>query len=203
MGTCQRGARFLLLAAAVAAIAHAAESPQLTDAQRMDVIRRIEASDEFRKATAAQADRRLEFANITTYTVKPKDGPERQYVQTLHFKYDGGRTVRTTYDLTANRVVKIESLEAYPTPLSPGEVTRAVNLAREKSDRVRAILTLHGDKANIQHLAPVIADRADRRFGHRLVILTVRGPKDVTETATVEVDLTAQTVAPAGHNGGQ
>jgi hypothetical protein len=99
---------------------------------------------------------------------------ESDLVEALHFNYDDGKTIRTLYDLTDKKVIKVDALEAYPTPLANQEIAEAKKLASEKDERAKALLQKYRDnEISVGALAPVIADRANKRFGKRLAILVL------------------------------
>ena len=97
-------------------------------------------------------------------------------VETLHFRYDGGVTIRSKLDANTREVLLVEELRAYPTPLCPVERDEAIELAREKSERVRKLYEDAGGQPDVNILVPVVSDDKNPKFGHRLVILSV-GPK--------------------------
>ena len=104
-------------------------------------------------------------------------------VETLHFRYDGGVTIRSKLDANTREVLEVEELHAYPTPLAPAERDEAIELAREKSERVRKLLHEDaGGQPDVNILVPVVSDDKNPKFGHRLVILSV-GPKPPADRA--------------------
>lgn len=135
-------------------------------------------------------------STMITYKARPPGAAtESELVEALHFNYDNGKTIRTIYNLTDKKVVKIDALEAYPTPLANEEVAEARNLAAEKDDRTRAVLRKYRDQMTVSALAPVIADRANKRFGKRLAILVFTAKRNPADGVTVTVNLTDKTVS--------
>ena len=121
-------------------------------------------------------------------------------VETLHFRYDGGVTIRSKLDANTREVLQVEE-SRLPTPLGPVERDEAIELAREKSERVRKLYEDAGGQPDVNILVPVVSDDKNPKFGHRLVILSV-GPKPPADRdaapprrVTVEVDLSDGTVS--------
>jgi hypothetical protein len=135
-------------------------------------------------------------STMLRYKARPPGAPtESDFVEALHFNYDNGKTIRTIYNLTDKNVVKIDALEAYPTPLASEEIAEARKLADEKDDRARAVLRKYRDQIAVSALAPVIADRSNKRFGKRLAILVFTPKRNPADGVTVTVNLTDKTVS--------
>jgi hypothetical protein len=160
------------------------------------LLARIESSPELRQAAAAKTDSRLYFASAAKYEIQEDKGALREIAQVLYFKYEGGVTIRVTWDLQAGKVINLETLEAYPTPLAAEEQAAAIQLAREKNDLIRQRFgTTKAKDIEIEVLNTVISNPEDPRYGHRMVLLTFSHKKGKPTTVTVEVDLTQKTVS--------
>ena len=97
--------------------------------------------------------------------------------------------------------MRVEKLEAYPTPVADPELERAKKIAKDKSEALAKFLREHGDNVTVSHLAPVVSDRKSALFGKRLVLLTYRtkiDPKRPDQGASlrVEVNLTDEQLVP-------
>ena len=173
-------------------------SRALTEAEsRKPYVDALETSPEFKKIAERRNGTTMPLCQMVRLPAG-KDKPE--VVETLHFKYDEGVTIRTRIDAQKMIVLKTEKLRAYPTPLAAEELEKAVGLAREKSAPVNKIYGDAEGKPDVTALVPVISDAMSPRFGHRLVILSV-GPKPPADAkappgkrVTVEIDLTDGTV---------
>jgi len=119
-----------------------------------------------------------------------------EHVETLHFDYSTGKTIVTVYDVARKKVIKLEQLAAYPTPLADEELAQAKELARARDKRVRELYAKYGEKkVTVDALTPVIASPKDKRFGKRLTILTLTPKEHLPDTVSVTVDLTDKTVS--------
>jgi hypothetical protein len=193
---------FLGIALVIAWLAgHRAEADPTTVQQRFRsgemqaMLTKIENSPEFRQATAAKTDSRLYFASAAKYETREDDGAVRETAQVLYYKYEGGVTIRVTWDLKAGAVTNVETLEAYPTPLAEAERSAAILLAKEQNDLIRQrFVNSKAKDVEIEVLNPVISNPEDPRYGHRMVLLTFFHKKGKPATVTVEVDLTRKTV---------
>ena len=174
----------------------AQETIPLTPRERAAVIAAIEAAPSHRAASLRPRDARMFATKVWAYRIKGADRPARRLAEVAHFKYDGGQTIRTTYDLDGKRVLKVETLDAYPTPLAPAELTAAVDLAKELVPAVKALYAKQGDKVRTDVLVPVVADKASPLFGHRTVHMTFRATAGGDGGVTVELDLTDRKLIP-------
>lgn len=191
----------VLLACTVLGPPASAENRELADTELRAVLERIEASEAFQRAAARERDPRLYRVGSWAYESEPEGGRQRTLAEVLYFKYEGGITIRVQIDLDSLAVQQVEALEAYPTPLSPEEEAQAVSLARENSEAVRSLLARSGeDEVDVEMLNPVISNRDDPRYGHRIVYVTFRRNTGNPESAMVEVDLTAKNARPQGAN---
>ena|SRR5262245_15276968 len=166
---------------------------ELTGAERTALLKEVAASKEF--ATAIKESKKVVPVRVRTYTEAVDGKPEARFAEVLHFNYADGRTIRTVYNRTDGRIVRVESLEAYPTPLADSELARAKQIA-EKSEARAEFVRRNGDRVEVTYLAPVIADPKHPLFGKRLVTLIYRtkaDPKQADQTAdslNVQVNLT-------------
>lgn len=146
------------------------------------------------------ANKRVVLAAMVGYKRKVDDKADAaasEVVETLHYDYDRGKTVRTVYDLTAKKVVKSDLLEAHPTPLAVDEVTAAKQLAQEKDAKVAALLAKHGaDQVTVSTLAPVVSDKKHPNYGKRLAVLIYSPAGKLTESRRVTVNLSDKSVVP-------
>src|SRR5262245_5075385 len=114
----------LLLIAGFVASGFSADEPRppLTKKEKAEVFKLIEESKEFKEAASGKK----KVVPASAWSYREKDGKrEVEFVETLHFNYNNNQTIRTLYNRTDKRVVRVESLEAYPTPLADEELERA------------------------------------------------------------------------------
>jgi hypothetical protein len=172
-----------------------------TKEQRQPFLAKVEASPEFKELSQAKKDPRLVVANVVKYTID--EGKDKSLmVEVLHFKYEGGVTIRSLYDVRQEKVVKVEPLHAYPTPLAGEEVKEAIRLAKEQSRQVRELYPVSKgpetpgkkDQPTVEALAPVISDPERPNYAHRLVLLTFIPRSEKTPSVSVQVDLTDKKV---------
>ncbi len=122
------------------------------------------------------------------------DESEAELAELTYFDYASGKTIRTIVDLEEKITIKTNDFEAYPAPLAKDEEERAVELARESSDPVKALYA-NGD-VSFYAMAPVISDREDKRFGHRIVFLTfTQTNESKSDQVRVEVNLTNNSIS--------
>jgi replicative superfamily II helicase len=154
----------------------------------------LEKSAEFARAVK---DKKVVASTMVRYKEKPADAlREVEFAEALHFNYDDGTTIRTIFNLSRREVVKVETLEAYPTPLADEEVEQALDLAMEKSVEVRSLLEkFNRDRVKLKSLAPVIADKKDKRYGKRIAILSLMPKEVLADSVSVTVNLTEKTVS--------
>jgi hypothetical protein len=179
------------------ALSLGAEAPKpVTQPKERAVIQEaLEKSAAF--AEAVKGKQKVVASTMVRYKNKP-DGAatESEFVETLHFDYDTGRTIRTIYNITEKKLVQVELLEAYPTPLAVEEITEATKLAKDKHERVRALLQKYKEeKVTVEALAPVVADRKNKRFGKRLAILVMSPKEKLADTVSVTINLTDKIVS--------
>ena len=149
-------------------------------------------------AAAIKGKKKVVASTLLRFKEKDdKADSEFEFAEALHFDYDSGRTIRTLFNLTEGKAVKVEALEAYPTPLADEEFNQAITLATEKDERVSALRKKHQEAdLEIQALAPVISDKKNKRFGKRLAILTFMPKTKLEESVSVTVNLTDDVVLP-------
>jgi hypothetical protein len=157
------------------------------------ILKEVESSPEFVKVAKGK---KVVASTVVRYKEKPEGADsEHELVETLHFDYDDGKTIRTAYDLSSKKVVKIDLLEAYPTPLAPEEVKAAKTLAKEKDPRAKELARKYTEKElEIQTLSPVVADKKSKLYGKRLAIVILRPKAKLAETVSVKVNLTDNTL---------
>ena len=142
-------------------------------------------------ASAPTAPPRQQLVRASIVSAPTEQSPEREIVEMLHFDYSDGRTVRSRVDLTNKKVLKVERLAAYPTPLAEEELRKAISLARDLAPAVNALYQEDTAKVKVEPLVPTIADPNDPRFGRRIVDLNFRLER---KNARVSVDLTTGTI---------
>ncbi|MEW4566617.1 hypothetical protein AB1L88_02000 [Tautonia sp. JC769] len=178
----------------------------LTDQdQRAPYLEALDESSRFQEATGRDDAARLPLCSMIRLpigSVGASDAPDRVVVETLHFKYDEGVTIRSRIDAESREVVSVEKLRAYPTPLAPEELEEAMKLAREESDAVQGLFEeARDDGPKVTHLVPVISDPDNPRFGSRIVLLQLRlrpepgADEPPGRGLTVEVNLTDRMVS--------
>lgn len=147
-------------------------------------------SRRFSEAIRQKSKQPLLLIQVRTFSDSQKGGKKPHFAETVHFKYEGGITVRSTVDLQKKKVIKVERLEAYPTPLIKKEEERAIRLARAQIPVVEGLYGNKKNKVRAQVLVPIVSDRKHRLFGHRLVRITFRPQRFSSNSLTVRVDLT-------------
>jgi hypothetical protein len=172
----------------------------VTGKDRDRIIRALEKDRDFikardkGKATAIAPTRLVRFVHSTMLRFKATPlgaAAEQELVQSLHFRYLDGKTIRTTCTAANARVLKIEELEAYPTPLTDQEIADAQKLAREKDSRVKEMFKKYkASDLDIQAVAPVVAFRKNPLFGKRLATLFLTPKKNAGAVLSVTVNLT-------------
>jgi len=175
------------IAAVCAVLAGAAIA---ADAPEDPLVAEVRKSPEFRKAVAGKNKVVLCVRREVTGAARGEDMVEMSF-----FNYNNGKTVRATIDPKEKKVVKVESFEAYPTPLAEEEKRRAEVLAKEKDDKVIDMLKKYGGEVEFSHLAPVISNKKSPRFGKRIVILYARPKEAKGRSVMVTVDLTDEVVS--------
>ena len=183
----------------VAITAVASEPPaglsKLLDPDKLkDVQSRLENSADFADRVKGK---RVVLASASAYTEKA-DGADAaiEFVETLHFRYDDGKTIRTVLNLSANKVVKVEELAAYPTPLAGNEVAEAKKLAEEKDEKVKVLVAnTPAGNLTVSTLAPVVSDKKHANYGKRLAVVIYSPKGKLAETQKVLVNLTDKTVS--------
>jgi hypothetical protein len=166
-----------------------------------DELRAVEESlgrmEPFRKATARTEDQRLYRVSSSKYRISEDGRPAQAIAEVVYFRYQGGITIRATVGLETMELLKLEELKAYPTPLADEELAQAVTLAKKESPAFRSLYAGAGEKnIELDHLAPVVSNPEDPRYGHRLVILMVAPRGKPEGVVKVEIDLTRGTVKP-------
>jgi len=121
-------------------------------------------------------------------------------VAILRYRYDDGATLRTKIDVATKKVLSVEKLTLYPTPLAGEEIAEAIRLARAKSPAVDKIYKEAANDPVLGYLVPIVSDSKNPKYGHRLVLLSVspKAPADPEalppRRVTVRVDLTNESV---------
>lgn len=153
----------------------------------LDAIRTLPA---FRAAVAAQEDDRLALVSVVRYAFADERG-QRLVAEVSHFRYEGGVTIRTTYDLGRKVLLSVELLPAYPTPLGVEETAKAIAMAREKSPIYHNFYKTHGDDGvDLQVVSSLYADPRHPLYRHRIAVVRLRPKADLTQLTTIPVDLT-------------
>jgi Cu2+-containing amine oxidase len=192
-----RQAFVVLLMFCIVVATLSAESPKLiTQPKERAIIQEaLEKSPSF--AEAIKGKKKVIASTMIRYKEKSEGGEtESELVETLHFDYDTGKTIRAIYNMTDKKMIKLEKLAAYPTPLTEDELAQARNLAEDKDEKVKALYKKYNkNQVTVEALAPVIADRSNKRFGKRLAILVLTPKEKAAETVTITVNLTDKTVS--------
>jgi hypothetical protein len=126
---------------------------------------------------------------------KPKGkakGPGARAVVTS-YRYFDDITVFSTIDLGTGRVVKVEAAQHLRTPLSDAEFEEAVELAREKSDEVKALYERFGKQLSVYPQFSQFKVKDDPRI-NRVVHLTYRLGKRDLSYPRPQVNLTTREV---------
>jgi len=186
----------LMLFTSTMAVAQSRQEYSVVPASdRVSILKGLQKSPEFLKAV--QSKTKVVVCSMVSFRARATGAlKEEPLVETMHYRYDDGVTVRTTFNTTEKKVVKVEQLPAYPTPLATEELRDARTLAQEKEPAVNALMKRYKQAdLTIQTLNPVVSNRMSKLFGKRLVILLI-APKDKPEErVTVTVNLTDRTIA--------
>jgi len=182
---CRSSLGALLLAAAVA---HGQHAEPVQPPARETILGWMQKSPEFaREATG----KKLVLCSVVRYAADPAAGLPQDIVEAVHYRYDDGVTLRTVCTPADRKVVEVEALTAYPTPLAPEEIEAARALAREKDAVLQKILAEGGTLA-VETVALVMAERSNKLFGKRLAVVIAR-PK-TGAPVWVTVNLTDRTI---------
>jgi hypothetical protein len=148
-------------------------------------------------AEAVKNKNKVIACTMTRYLEKPEGTATKlEFMEALHFDYDTGKTIRSICNEREHKVVKIETLEAYPTPLAAEELALATKLAKEKDERAKVLFKKYNqEQITVEALAPVISDRKNKNFGKRLAILIFSPKKKLRDTVSVTINLTDETVS--------
>jgi hypothetical protein len=125
--------------------------------------------------------------------------PRRAFV--THYRYEDNAALRTIIDLDRRKVLDVEVLADFPTPLAPQEAARAVELASAHPE-VKKLLA--GSKGITLEALPVHSSiEGEPAYKHRVVNIFFReGGYYLMGAPLVDVDLTTETVlvkdVPAG-----
>lgn len=175
----------------------AAESLRSIDSpsERMDLQKAFETAPQFRREVAGR--KKVIATTMTLFSTRASpSSAEQQVVEALHFRYDDGKTIRTMFNATEQKVIRIDILEAYPTPLAGEEIEKAKELAKAKDAKIRQLIEgTPQEQLKIEFLSPVVSDKRDPRYGKRLVIVIVSS-KDAPGSEKVTLNLTDETVSP-------
>lgn len=133
----------MLISTALLLVSARAQDVQpLSDEEKTRALQILTSAAPVRGVRSVSAAPRRPLVATAGYHVAAPDQPAKRFAELTHFEYEGGVTIRSTVDLTTGAVVKIEKLEAYPTPLAEEEHKRAAALAMEK---VPAIAELYAE----------------------------------------------------------
>jgi hypothetical protein len=119
--------------------------------------------------------------------------PVSQLVETIHYVYGSGETIKTIVDENTGRVQALEAKVAYPTPLTADELKGAIKIARTEP-KVEALFGGGEDKVRVTHLSPVYPNPSHPFHRQRIVILQMQSAGGLKVSATV--NLTARAIVP-------
>lgn len=160
-----------------------------------EILPQLKKSPEYTKATR---DKKVVFCTLATRRASADDAvadQPRTLVEALLFNYTDGLTIRATYNPEKKTVLKVEKLEAYPTPLAVSEIENARTLAKAKCPRAGKLFSKYTEaELDIRPLAPVMAEKDNPRYGQRIVVLFIGPIEKLEETVSVTVNLTSETV---------
>jgi hypothetical protein len=136
-------------------------------------------------------------STVVEYTEAPEGSKqEERFVRALFYRYDDGKSIRALLNRTTGKLVKVEVLEAYPTPPNEAEEAKAKALAIAQIEDVKALLEKYKEEGvTIEFQAPVISDRKDPRFGKRLVTVYLTPKAANAGAISVTVNLTDGTAS--------
>jgi hypothetical protein len=135
--------------------------------------------------------KRVVPSTMVEYTEAPEGSKQEEtFVRALFYRYDDGKSIRALWNRTTGKLVKVDVLEAYPTPLNEAEEARSRGIAIAQIEEFKALLEKSREESvTFEFQAPVISDRKDPRFGKRLVTvyLTPRAANAGAISATVNL----------------
>ncbi|MCI0379865.1 MAG: hypothetical protein L0215_19970 [Gemmataceae bacterium] len=112
-------------------------------------------------------------------------------VMVHHYRYQGDETIFTMVNLKAAEILSQEIEAHYPTALAPGEMERALTLARADG-RIQPVLQIGNI---VMEARPIQFSKAgDPLFGHRVAHVLLQRDGDYLATPVIYVDLTSETV---------
>jgi hypothetical protein len=111
----------------------------------------------------------------------------------VHYRYADNAALITGVDVARRRVLKVEAVAGFPTPLAPEESARAENLARAHP-KVKAFLDANNGRVQVESYLAHSSVPTDAAFSHRVANMAFRLAGDYMRAPNVDVDLTAGTV---------
>jgi hypothetical protein len=107
----------------------------------------------------------------------------------VYYRYVDNAGLITWIDVARRKVLKVEAVAGFPTPLAPEEQARAEKLARAHP-KVKAFLDGHGGKVQVESYLAHSSVPGDPAFSHRVANMAFRLDGDYLRAPNVDVDLT-------------
>jgi hypothetical protein len=107
----------------------------------------------------------------------------------VHYRYVDNAALLTGVDVARKKVLKVEVVAGFPTPLAPEETARAEKLARAHP-KVKAFLDGHGGRIQVESYLAHSGVPSDPAFSHRVANIAFRLDGDYLRAPNVDVDLT-------------
>jgi len=107
----------------------------------------------------------------------------------VYYRYVDNAALIVGVDVARNKVVKVEAVAGFPTPLAPEENARAERLARAHP-KVKAFLDEHGGRVRLESYLAHSSVPSDPAFSHRVANMAFRLDGDYLRAPNVDVDLT-------------
>jgi hypothetical protein len=121
-----------------------------------------------------------------------KDGRSPRKAIVTHYRYEGDLALLTHIDLGRKKVLYVESLRHFPTPLAPEEREQAIKLARAHPE-VQKLLKQSGS-VQLEPLPIDYGMEDDPAHEHRVVDVLFRQDGYYLRAPNVHVDLTTERV---------
>jgi hypothetical protein len=116
-----------------------------------------------------------------------RDSPRKAMV--VHYRYADNAALITGVDVARKKVLKVEAVAGFPTPLAPEEINRAVQLAKAHP-KVKAFLDANGGRIRVEAYLAHSSVPSDPAFNHRVANMAFCLGEDYLRAPNVDVDLT-------------
>ena len=107
----------------------------------------------------------------------------------VHYRYVDNAGLVCGVDVGRRKVLKVEVIAGFPTPLAPEEQAQAEKLAKAHP-KVKALLDEYGGKVQVESYLAHSSVPSDPAFSHRVANMAFRLDGDYLRAPNVDVDLT-------------